>query len=265
VFEDRGFELETMPALAEAGLNVQRPSLTQRILVVLHQEHSNPGRIGRLLRERGYRLDVRRPRFGDALPRNFEAHDAAIIFGGPMSANDGDDYIRREIDWIGVALRAEKPFLGICLGAQMLARHLGHRVGPHPQGRVEVGYYPIRATEAGRATWPDLPNKVYQWHREGLDLPNGATLLAEGDDFAVQAYRVGQTAYGLQFHPEVTYQMMCRWTTGGFDRLAMPGARPREHHFRDWHLYDANVGRWLDAFLGNWLTPALSLPNPRWA
>ena len=76
-------------------------------------------------------------------------HAAAIIFGGPMSANDGDDFIRREIDWIAVPLRENKPFLGICLGAQMLARHLGGRVFSHPDGHAEVGYYPIRPTESG--------------------------------------------------------------------------------------------------------------------
>ncbi|MGY3598480.1 aromatic ring-cleaving dioxygenase [Bradyrhizobium sp. USDA 4341] len=92
------------------------------VLVVLHQETSTPGRIGNALRALGYPLDIRRPRFGDALPDTLEAHAGAVIFGGPMSANDPDDYVRREIDWISVPLREQRPFLGICLGAQMLAR-----------------------------------------------------------------------------------------------------------------------------------------------
>ena len=231
----------------------KRTAPTRRLLVVLHQEHSSPGRVGRLLREAGYSLDVRRPRFGDPLPRTMDGHDGAIIFGGPMSCNDDEAWIRQEIDWIGVPLRAGKPYLGICLGAQMLARHLGHQVAPHPQGRVEVGYYPIRATTHGLQAWSGLfPDKVYQWHREGFDLPAGATLLAEGDDFAAQAFRYGRGAYGLQFHPEVTYQMMCRWTTGGCERMAMPGAFPRERHFRDWYQHDAAVARWLAVFLERW-------------
>lgn len=245
---------------------------TRRILVVLHQEHSSPGRVGRLLREAGYSLDMRRPRFGDLLPRTMDAHDGAIVFGGPMSCNDDEAWIRREIDWIGVPLRAGKPYLGICLGAQMLARHLGHRVAPHPQGRVEVGFYPIRATAHGLRAWPEnFPTKVYQWHREGFDLPAGATLLAEGDDFAAQAFRYGRGAYGLQFHPEVTYQMMCRWTTAGSERMTLPGAFSREHHFRDWYQHDATVARWLSAFLGRWIAgeSARSLrpmtPQPRFA
>ena len=223
------------------------------ILVVLHQEHSTPGRIGRLLRERGYRLDIRRPRFGDPLPRDLDGHAGAIVFGGPMSANDPDDWLRREIDWIGLPLAADKPFLGICLGAQLLARHLGHRVGPHPEGRVEVGFYPLRPTARGREVWPELPAKVYQWHLEGFDVPCGATLLAEGDDFRAQAFRIGERAYGLQFHPEVTYQMMCRWTTLGNARLSLPGALPRAAHFHDWYRHDAAVARWLDNFLRRWV------------
>lgn len=238
-------------------------SRTRKILVVLHQERSNPGRIGRLLREQGYKLDIRRPACGDALPRNMDAHDGAIIFGGPMSANDEHDHIRREIDWIGVPLAAGKPYLGVCLGAQMLARHLGHRVAPHPEGKVEVGYYPIRATAQGRAAWPLLPSKVYQWHREGFDLPAGATLLAEGDDFEAQAFVYGRNAYGLQFHPEVTYQMMCRWTTLAAEKLTQPNACPRDRHFQDWYAHDGAVARWLAAFLRQWVSGGHVMPSMR--
>src|SRR5271156_491000 len=101
------------------------------VLIVLHQESSTPGRVGNVLRALGHPLDIRRPRFGDVLPETLDEHAGAVIFGGPMSANDGDDYVRREIDWIEVPLREQRPFLGICLGAQMLAMHLGARVAPH--------------------------------------------------------------------------------------------------------------------------------------
>ena len=95
---------------------------------------------------------------------------------------------------------------------------------------------------------------VYHWHREGFDLPAGAELLAEGEEhFPVQAMRVGPSAYGLQFHPEVTYAMMCRWTTRAHARLELPGAHPREAHLEGWRLHDAAVARWLDGFLRRWL------------
>eukprot|EP01035_Chromulina_nebulosa_P013783 gene13783-18265_t len=89
---------------------------------------STPGRAGQMLAERGYRLDIRRPPLGQRLPDTLRNHSGAIIFGGPMSANDPDDYIREEIDWISVPLSENRPFLGICLGAQMLVKHLGGRV-----------------------------------------------------------------------------------------------------------------------------------------
>ena len=137
-----------------------------------------------------------------------------------------EDFVKREIDWIGVPLRDKKPYLGICLGAQMMARHLGGRVYPHPQGHAEVGYYPIRPTAAGRAICADWPDHVYQWHREGFDLPAGGELLAEGDAFSVQAFRYG-TGYALQFHPEVTHAMMYRWLVRGAHRMELPGAKQR--------------------------------------
>src|SRR6187455_523305 len=158
------------------------------VLIVLHQEHSTPGRVGHALVNLGFRLDVRRPRFGDPLPETLREHTGAVIFGGPMSANDEDDYVRREIDWLQVPLREEKPFLGICLGAQILARHLGSSVYCHRDGQVEVGYYPIRPTSAGREVCEFWPDYVYEWHREGFDLPRGAQLLAEGDAFPVQMF-----------------------------------------------------------------------------
>jgi GMP synthase (glutamine-hydrolysing) len=227
------------------------PSLLP-VLIVLHQESSTPGRVGNALRALGHGLDIRRPRFGDPLPETLERHAGAVIFGGPMSANDPDAFVRQEIDWISVPLREQRPFLGICLGAQMLAMQLGARVAPHPLGRAEIGYYPIRPTAAGLDVCPNWPDHVYHWHREGFELPAGTELLAEGGDFPVQAFQSGH-AFGLQFHPDVTYAMMHRWTTRGCERLDSPGARPRHHHFADRAIHDVIERAWLKAFLDDWL------------
>ena len=222
------------------------------VLIVLHQEHSTPGRIGHALKSRGYPLDIRRPRFDDPLPDTLADHSGAIVFGGPQSANDNEAFIRREIDWIGVPLTEKKPFLGICLGAQMLARHLGTRVDVHPEGQVECGYYPIRPTPAGLGVCGRWPDHVYQWHREGFGLPRCAELLAEGDMFEVQAFRY-RRSFALQFHPDVTHAMMHRWTTRGHVRLEMPGAKPRAQHFADREVYDYSARAWLAVFLERWI------------
>jgi GMP synthase (glutamine-hydrolysing) len=222
------------------------------VLVVLHQENSTPGRVGHYFQSHGVAMDIRRPRYGDPLPDTLADHVGAVIFGGPMSANDPDAFVRAEIDWIKVPLREEKPFLGICLGAQMLARQLGATVAFHPKGMAEVGYYPIRVTPAAKDVVETWPGVVYQWHREGFDLPAGAELLAEGDLFKVQAFRFGPAAYGIQFHAEVTHAMMCRWTTSGHERMALPGAKPRADHFVDRPVYDLAIRTWLFDFLDRW-------------
>jgi GMP synthase (glutamine-hydrolysing) len=221
------------------------------ILVVLHQEHSTPGRVGLRLAARGHRLDIRRPRFGDALPETLDSHAGAIIFGGPMSANDPDDYISRETDWIGVALDEGAPFLGLCLGGQMLARHLGAAVGPHPEGKVEIGYYPIFPTEAGKRLleWPD---RVHHFHHEGFALPDGAVLLAEGEVFPNQAFSYGN-AFAIQFHVELTLAMVNRWTGRIGARANLPGAQKRELHFEGRALHDWKTTAFLERFLDVWL------------
>lgn len=167
-----------------------------QILIVLHQERSTSGKLGQLLQAKGFHLDKRRPRFGDPLPETMDDHAGAIIFGGPMSANDGDDFIKREIDWIGVPLAQGAPFLGICLGAQMMVKKLGGTVTPHPKGCAEIGFYPLEPTDEGRALG-DWPEMVYQWHREGMELPSGATPLARGNLFTNQAFSHGPAAIGI--------------------------------------------------------------------
>ena len=218
------------------------------ILIILHQETSSPGRVGRLLQERGFPLDIRRPALGDELPDKLVKHSGAIVFGGPQSANDDHDYVKREIDWLSVPLKENRPYLGICLGAQMLVRHLGGKVAAREGEITEIGWYPIRPTEDGRKLmdWPDM---VYHFHREGFDLPNGATLLAEGDAYQNQAYRYGDNAWGVQFHAELTQAMMHRWVVKASHRFTMPNAQDGRQHLQGRLLYDAKLKNWLEQFL----------------
>lgn len=223
------------------------------VLIVLHQETSTPGRVGNALRRLGYPLDIRRPRFGEQLPETMAEHAGVAVFGGPMSANDSEEWVRREIDWMAVPLKEKAPFLGICLGAQMLAHQLGARVFYHPQEFAEIGYYPIRPTPLGSTLCKGWPDHVYQWHREGFELPDGADLLAEGDAFPVQAFRYNGAAYALQFHPDVTQAMLHRWTTRGHERMKLPNARPRHMHFADRAVHDPANRTFLEELLRCWL------------
>ena len=222
----------------------QRP----KILTVLHQESSSAGRVGQFLVEAGFDLDIRRPPLGDLLPDTLAEHAGAVVFGGPMSANDTDEFVRRETDWLSVPLVENRPLLGICLGAQMLCNHLGGTVDAHHEGLVEIGWYPIKPTEEGKALmrWPEM---VYQFHREGFTLPSGATLLATSDTYPNQAFRYGENAWGIQFHAELTRLMMQRWVVRGAHRFVLPGAQPGRDHLGGRLIWDVHLRQWLVEFL----------------
>jgi GMP synthase (glutamine-hydrolysing) len=156
-----------------------------------------------------------------------EEVDALVVMGGPMSANDEHrlSFIREELRLIEEALQKEIPILGICLGAQMLAKVLGAKVS---RGiKKEIGWYPLSLLPAADqdALFKDLPGevKMFQWHGETFDLPKGASLLASSELYPHQAFRFGQKAYGLQFHPEMTLPMIRDWLNEGKDEVEKAG------------------------------------------
>lgn len=225
----------------------------KKILVITHQAAADPGLVGQLLQAEGCILDICCPVVGATLPKQLDTHDGVVVFGGAMSANDDDQpFIRAELDWIPIALDAKKPFLGICLGAQMLARVLGAKVAPHVEGWREIGYMTIQPTPVEDNPLAGL-NAVYHWHNEGFELPNDAVLLATGDRFVNQAFRYGETAYGLQFHPEITHTMIERWTANGADQLTLPGAQSYQEQLQNHDYHGATVANWLEQFLQQWL------------
>lgn len=229
--------------------------MAKTALVIVQQETSNPGRVGGRLRDLGFGLDVRCPNLGERLPGSLDGFDAVVIFGGPMSANDDASVpgVRAQLDFLPTIFETETPTLGICLGAQLLARSLGSTVKRHALGFVEVGYHPIVPTSEGAEHFQG-PMMAYQWHREGFDLPHGATCLATGELFKNQAYRYGDRVYGIQFHPEVVRDTIDLWTTKGTEDLDLPGAQPRDEQLRDFDRYDPAIDRWLDGFLGRVFT-----------
>ncbi|WP_297322797.1 glutamine amidotransferase [uncultured Bartonella sp.] len=220
-----------------------------KIAVILHQASSSTGRVGQLLQQNGFDLSIYRPVLGDCLPETLDSYAGAVVFGGPMSANDNEAFIHREIDWISVALKEDKPFLGICLGAQMLARNLGGIVKPRSDGEVEIGWYPIEATGEGKRVM-EWPRMVYHFHREGIyDLPRDAELLAKGDTYPTQAFRYGKNAWALQFHAELTRVMMQRWVVHGAERLQSKGAQCAQSQLDGRFIYDPALRCWIEQAL----------------
>lgn len=220
-----------------------------RVLIVVHQKHSTPGRVGELLEARGYTLDKRCPCLDHPLPDDPCDYAAVVVFGGPMSANDDCSLagIGHEIEYTKRVLDCGVPYLGICLGGQILSRALGGSVTPHPEDHVEIGYTRIEPAPGAEDLF-EHSRFFFQWHKEGFEVPRGATLLATGtNSFPNQAFRVGDTAYGLQFHPEMTLTMIHRWNMGGGHRLHLPGAQPKRAHLKGYELFNSGIERWTNA------------------
>lgn len=231
--------------------------MTKRALIVLHRHHSVSGRVGTMLKQRGYELDYACMAADGRLPRDMSGHDCAVIYGGPMSVNEADDYpfLHEELDWLPEAVNSGKPVLGLCLGAQLMAKAHGANVAPRPDRRVEVGYYSVTptSTKAG-ASWFPEPMHVYQFHGDGMEVPPGAVKLAESAGFPVQAFGFrGRPAFGLQFHPEVTRHMLERWVVRASFKLEEPGAQEARLHLAGHALYDEALERWLNTFMDRWL------------
>jgi GMP synthase (glutamine-hydrolysing) len=226
--------------------------MSRKVLIVVHQEKSTPGRVGDFLTARGYELDRRCPNMGDPLPTDLSQYAASVVFGGPMSANDDHlSGIRAELEWLEKhALPSAGPLLGICLGGQLIARALGARVGRHCDGLVEIGYYEVAPTECCD-DFLECPTVFYQWHTETFEIPDDAVHLAENANFPGQAFRYDGSTYAIEFHPEMTREMVDRWcqSDGGSPKLAMPGAQPREAHLEGYDRFAAETDRWLGRFL----------------
>lgn len=229
--------------------------MTKTILVITHSNTADAGRVGDYLTLRGYELDIRYPIGGDQLPVGLDDYAGTVIFGGPMSVNDVGKYpvLEDEIELIQTAISIDAPLFGICLGAQLIARAQGNTVAPNAIGQVEVGYFPVLAESAGEKLFSGTSH-FYQWHKEGFELPLEAILLASGGPcFPNQAFRIGNNVYGVQFHPEVTSDIMELWMVRAAYVLPSPGAQQPDVQRLNNQQYEAQVGEWLNQFLDTWL------------
>jgi GMP synthase-like glutamine amidotransferase len=182
-----------------------------------HVSFETPGLLIGVIREKGHSLRITDISQGEALPSTAD-FDVLIIMGGPMSIHDEGvhPWLRAEKELIAAAIREGKKVLGICLGAQLIAAALGARVYPNPQ--KEIGFWPVQWTEAA-AVGPRAagvrpagvrPTETvfFHWHGETFDLPAGAVLLASTPACVNQVFRLGNQVLGIQFHPEVTPEII---------------------------------------------------------
>jgi GMP synthase-like glutamine amidotransferase len=187
-----------------------------RILAVQNYADTGLGQIGRALAEAEAQVEIVSAHEGEALPSLADGHDGLIVLGGAQNALADDDYpyLPRLVALMRDFALADRAVLGVCLGAQLLARAFGawNLIGAAP----EFGWREVALTDEGavdpmlRAAAKQFP--IFQWHDDTFTLPDGAIRLAGNDAAVNQAFRVGRAAYGIQFHFEADRPLVRHWS-----------------------------------------------------
>jgi len=206
-----------------------------RILVLQHITCEPPGAYEDVLVNHGIEIQRVELDEGDSIP-DWRDFDGLIAMGGPMSVNDDKvlPWLKEEKAAISEAVSNGLPYWGVCLGSQLLAASLG---APVFKGSVpEVGLLPVYLTEAASDdhVFARLPRELMalHWHNDTVELPSGAVLLARSQLYEVQAFKWGRSAYGVQFHLEVSANMAREWAkvpayASDLDEVLGPGSLPR--------------------------------------
>jgi GMP synthase (glutamine-hydrolysing) len=197
----------------------------KRVLVVQHEEFEGPGTLREALA--GAEIRVVRTFAADPVPRTLE-EDALVVLGGGMAVYDRDrlPHLGDTIELCRAAVTGAKPVLGICLGSQLLAASLGAAVGKAP--RKEIGWFGVTLLPEARgdALFDLLPRRfpAFHWHGDAFTLPEGAVPLASSAMTPLQAFRMGDRAWGIQFHLETDEQVLEAMLSGGAAELREAGA-----------------------------------------
>lgn len=195
-------------------------------IAVRHVHFEDLGLLGEAMAGRGYQVTYREAGVDRLDPRDLAAADLLAVLGGPIGVYEDDVYpfLGDEVAAVRLRLESERPTIGVCLGAQIVARALGERV--YPSGVKELGWAPLTLTEDGRASIlaPLDGLAVLHWHGDTFDLPKGARHLARTALVPNQAFAVGNFALALQFHLETVAAQLERWYIGhACEITATPG------------------------------------------
>jgi GMP synthase-like glutamine amidotransferase len=196
-----------------------------RVLSIVHEAGATGGGgiFERAVPERGDRLDRWVAAEGEVPPGEPSDWDAVMVFGGAMHPDQDAEHpwLAGEAGFLQAALAQDVPLLGVCLGAQLIARAGGAEVGP--ANDAEVGWYEVSLDDGQDPVLGALPHRfqAFQWHYYTFELPPGAVQLASSEA-ARQAYRLGDRVWGIQFHAEVDRHMLDHWLREGREELPKP-------------------------------------------
>ncbi|TPN76028.1 glutamine amidotransferase [Mesorhizobium sp. CU2] len=220
----------------------------KRILLVRHTEEPGDDHAETTLKANGHAVTTVMPFKGE--PIDLDAVDGAVIYGGPFNVFDTDKhtFLHDEARLIGHCLDNGLPLLGICQGAQQIAWHLGANVGPVESGIREFGYFEIAPTDDA-GDFLDRPLFLPQNHFHTFDLPVGAVHLASSEIFPNQAFRIGDTIYGLQFHAEQGPAGFRRWQDRQGAPYGTPGAQERGEQDRLMQAHHSAQFAWFSGFV----------------
>jgi GMP synthase (glutamine-hydrolysing) len=184
-------------------------------VVLQHAAFEGPGAVAPAVRDSSAGLSVVRTDLGQAVPRPAAVAGMAglVVMGGPMSVHDDFAWLEDERALLRAAVDARLPVLGICLGAQQLAASMGADVTPGPAPECGIGEVHLTTDAIDDPVFGAAPSPLpcVHWHADTFSLPEGAVRLAHSDAYENQAFRVGELAYGLQFHVEVTASLVAHW------------------------------------------------------
>jgi len=186
------------------------------ILYIKHIDIEGPETIQDFFEAHGFTSSIVEMGVNEKLPENLKSIDAVVSMGGPMNVYEEDKYpfLKMETEFIRAVLSNHIPFLGVCLGSQMLAKVAGGRVVKSPN--EEIGFSTVQLTKEGKEDllFQGLGDEliVFQWHGDMFHIPSGGNLLAASSACPHQAIKVGCSAYGLQFHVEVTDRNIREWS-----------------------------------------------------
>jgi GMP synthase (glutamine-hydrolysing) len=224
--------------------------MAKDLVLVRHGDDPPDDRVVTFAVQAGFNPVLVRPFRGDRLGLPGASVAGSVIYGGPFSVFEEDrhPFLHDEAAWIRACMAQGIPLLGICQGAQQIARVLGAHVGPPASGVHEFGYYPISPTPEGRDFLPQTLHMT-QAHFHTFDIPQGAVRLAGSPLYPNQAFRHGEKTYGVQFHPECTIEGFRRWQATPWAAYGKPGAQTREEQDRLMAEHDAAQAEWFYGFL----------------